>query len=121
MSPVRLRACRHMRQSPAGTQRSEIAEFWDRSCLAAPLDIAGVPLDNGGVVAKARADVRSTSDLEARVEAEGTGRPFLLYRDGDGRQQLFCFAPDAERLSVGRQPSSDLLLAWDTGVSRLHA
>jgi pSer/pThr/pTyr-binding forkhead associated (FHA) protein len=74
----------------------------------------------GGVSANPPADARSISDLKARVEAERTGRPFLLYRDGDDRQQLFFFAPGSADASVGRQPSSDLLLDWDDQVSRVH-
>jgi pSer/pThr/pTyr-binding forkhead associated (FHA) protein len=74
-----------------------------------------------GVSATPTADAQSVSDLKARAEAERGGRPFLLYRDGDGRQQLFFFAPDAAYASVGRRPPSDLLLDWDEQVSRLHA
>jgi pSer/pThr/pTyr-binding forkhead associated (FHA) protein len=73
------------------------------------------------VPAKLPADAQSVSDSEARVEAERKGRPFLLYRDGDERQRLFFFAPDAAYVSVGRRPPCDLLLDWDEQVSRLHA
>jgi pSer/pThr/pTyr-binding forkhead associated (FHA) protein len=59
--------------------------------------------------------------LEARVEAERAGRPFLIYSDGDDNQKLFLFAPDATQASVGRRPPSDLLLSWDDQVSRRHA
>jgi pSer/pThr/pTyr-binding forkhead associated (FHA) protein len=61
------------------------------------------------------------SDLKARIEAERAGQPFLLYRDGEGRQQLFAFEPGVEQASVGRRASSDLVLDWDDQVSRLHA
>jgi pSer/pThr/pTyr-binding forkhead associated (FHA) protein len=61
------------------------------------------------------------SDLMARVEAERSGRPFLLFRDRDDRQQIFFFAPGSASATVGRRPSSDLLLVWDDQVSRLHA
>jgi pSer/pThr/pTyr-binding forkhead associated (FHA) protein len=64
---------------------------------------------------------QSVSEMNARLEAERAGRPFLLYRDQDDRQQLFVFDPSAANASVGRQPSSDLLLDWDQKVSRLHA
>jgi len=80
-----------------------------------------LPLDNGRVSAQTPADAQLVSDLQARVEAERAGRPFLIYRDGDGRQQLFAFAPGAERADVGRQSSSDLVLDWDDQVSRVHA
>ena len=75
----------------------------------------------GGVSATTPADAQSDSDWKARAEAERAGRPFLLYRDGDGTQHLFSFAPDAAHASVGRLPPSDLLLSWDPQVSRLHA
>jgi pSer/pThr/pTyr-binding forkhead associated (FHA) protein len=55
------------------------------------------------------------------AEAQRAGRPFLLYTDGDDRQQVFSFEPGSAQLSVGRQPSSDLVLDWDGQVSRLHA
>ena len=75
----------------------------------------------GGVSANPSADARSISNLKARVEAERTGRPFLLYIDGDDRQQLFVFEPGSACASVGRDGSSDLRLDWDDQVSRLHA
>lgn len=75
----------------------------------------------GRVSANPPADAQSRSDLQARVEAERSGRPFLLFRDRDDRQQLFVFAPDSASASVGRRPSSDLVLDWDDQVSRLHA
>jgi hypothetical protein len=55
------------------------------------------------------------------IEAERGGRPFLLYRDGDDREQVFSFEPGSAEASVGRQQSSDLVLDWDGQVSRLHA
>lgn len=55
------------------------------------------------------------------IEAERGGRPFLLYRDGDDRQQVFSFEPGSAQASVGRERSSDLVLDWDGQVSRLHA
>jgi pSer/pThr/pTyr-binding forkhead associated (FHA) protein len=61
------------------------------------------------------------ADVKALFEAERSGQPFLLYRDRDGRQRLFLFAPDSASASVGRGPSSDLVLDWDAQVSRLHA
>jgi pSer/pThr/pTyr-binding forkhead associated (FHA) protein len=61
------------------------------------------------------------SDLKARIEAERSGRPFLVFKDREDRQQLFVFAPGSASASVGRRPSSDLLLDWDHQVSRLHA
>lgn len=61
------------------------------------------------------------SESKARDEAERAGRPFLLFRDGDDRQQLFLFDSGSADATVGRRPSSDVLLDWDDQVSRLHA
>jgi pSer/pThr/pTyr-binding forkhead associated (FHA) protein len=74
-----------------------------------------------GVPDNRPAGADSVSELKARIEAERTGRPFLLYRDGSGRQQLFSFEPGLTQASVGRRTSSDLMLDWDDQVSRLHA
>lgn len=73
------------------------------------------------VSAQPPADAQFVSDLQARVEAERAGQPFLIYRDGDDRQRLFVFAPGAGQAAVGRQTSSDLSLDWDDQVSRVHA
>jgi pSer/pThr/pTyr-binding forkhead associated (FHA) protein len=75
----------------------------------------------GRVPAQTPADAQLVSDLQARVEAERAGRPFLIFRDRDDRQQLFVFAPGTTQAEVGRQPSSDLALDWDDQVSRVHA
>lgn len=73
------------------------------------------------VAANPPADAQAASDSKALSEAERSGRPFLLFRDGDDRQQLFFFAPGSASASVGRRPSSDLVLDWDDQISRLHA
>jgi pSer/pThr/pTyr-binding forkhead associated (FHA) protein len=83
--------------------------------------VSGRVLDNGRVSANPPADAQFVSDLKARFEAERRGRPFLLYRDGDDRQQLFFFEPGSASVPVGRRPSSGLVLDWDDQVSRVHA
>ena len=60
------------------------------------------------------------AELRERIEAERRGRPFLVFRDGDGAQRLLDLA-GMERLSVGRAAGNELSLPWDTEVSRLHA
>jgi predicted component of type VI protein secretion system len=60
------------------------------------------------------------AELRERIEAERRGRPFLVFRDGDGAQRLLDLA-GMERLSVGRGAGNELSLPWDTEVSRLHA
>ena len=60
------------------------------------------------------------SELKARIEAERRERPFLLYRDEGGDQQILDLG-DIERLTIGRSATNGLPLAWDTEVSRVHA
>jgi pSer/pThr/pTyr-binding forkhead associated (FHA) protein len=60
------------------------------------------------------------AELRDRIEAERRGRPFLVFRDGDGSQRLLDLA-SLDRLSVGRGTGNELSLPWDTEVSRLHA
>jgi FHA domain-containing protein len=50
-----------------------------------------------------------------------TSHPFLLYRDGDGQERVLSLEPGMTEASVGRLPSSDLVLDWDSQVSRRHA
>jgi pSer/pThr/pTyr-binding forkhead associated (FHA) protein len=75
----------------------------------------------GGVSANPPAGAQAVSELKARFEAERSGRPFLLYQDRDDRQHVFVFATGSVDASVGREPSSDLVLDWDNEVSRRHA
>jgi pSer/pThr/pTyr-binding forkhead associated (FHA) protein len=60
------------------------------------------------------------AELRERIEAERRGRPFLVFRDGDGDQRLLDLT-GLDRLSVGRGAGNELSLPWDTEVSRLHA
>jgi pSer/pThr/pTyr-binding forkhead associated (FHA) protein len=61
------------------------------------------------------------AELAARILAERRGEPFLLYRDGEGRQVILELAAERERVTIGRRASSDVSLGWDPEVSRLHA
>jgi pSer/pThr/pTyr-binding forkhead associated (FHA) protein len=65
------------------------------------------------------APLQSPVELKAQIEAERAGQPFLLFRDEAGQQQIFALA-GIDRVTVGRT-GSDILLDWDTEVSRLHA
>ena len=62
----------------------------------------------------------SPSELASIVEAERQGGPFLAYRDGAGDLRLQPLEGGA-RVTVGRDPRSDVELAWDPEVSRAHA
>ena len=61
----------------------------------------------------------TASELAEQLAAEREGRPFLLYRDGEGKQRLLELG--GERISVGREPDNDLVIEWDPEASRVHA
>jgi pSer/pThr/pTyr-binding forkhead associated (FHA) protein len=63
----------------------------------------------------------SPAELRARLLAERQGDPFLVWRGAEGRQQLFTLHAGLRRVTIGRGPSNDIALGWDTEVSRLHA
>jgi DNA-binding CsgD family transcriptional regulator len=63
--------------------------------------------------------LQSPVELKAEIEASRSGMPFLVYRDGSGQQQIVSLSVN-DRVTVGRA-ASDVLLDWDTEVSRLHA
>jgi pSer/pThr/pTyr-binding forkhead associated (FHA) protein len=60
-------------------------------------------------------------EIKDRFEAERSGHPFLIYRDGEGKQQLVMLSPDRRKLTVGRLVGTDVPLGFDPEVSRLHA
>jgi pSer/pThr/pTyr-binding forkhead associated (FHA) protein len=61
----------------------------------------------------------SPVELKAQIEAERRGAAFLVYRDGDGEQQIVTLADEA--VWVGRRDTVGLSLAWDAQVSTVHA
>jgi hypothetical protein len=63
----------------------------------------------------------SPVELKARLEAERSGDPYLVYRDDAEAQIIVALAGDRRELTVGRRPDCDVALGWDNGVSRLHA
>jgi FHA domain len=63
----------------------------------------------------------SPAEIKARLEAERSGTPFLVFRDDRERQQIVELTPERSPLTVGRQPASDIALTWDDQVSRAHA
>jgi pSer/pThr/pTyr-binding forkhead associated (FHA) protein len=64
---------------------------------------------------------RTPEELEERQTALDAGVPFLLFRDGDGRQRIFTLGEPAEAVTVGRRYEADVSLPWDPEASRLHA
>src|SRR5512142_3061992 len=81
----------------------------------------------GGTIARSMSEhpgaapVQTASELKAQIEAEREGVPFLVYRDGDERQQIFVLAEELARGTGGRAAAADMSVDWDTGVSRIHA
>ena len=64
---------------------------------------------------------QSEEELEARLAAERMGVPFLVYRDGEERQQIFMLEPARRSVTIGRRDEADISLPWDPECSRLHA
>jgi pSer/pThr/pTyr-binding forkhead associated (FHA) protein len=67
------------------------------------------------------APLQSPVELKAVLEAERSGVPFVVYRDGPGEQQILMLGADRERITVGRGPACDVRIEQDSEVSRLHA
>jgi DNA-binding CsgD family transcriptional regulator len=63
----------------------------------------------------------TAGELKAQIEAERLGRPFVVHRDGSGEQVIVGIAAGSTGLWIGRSPSADVHLEWDTEVSSLHA
>ncbi|HWT92913.1 MAG TPA: FHA domain-containing protein [Solirubrobacteraceae bacterium] len=61
------------------------------------------------------------AELRERLLAERQGDPFLVWRNGEGSQELLPLHAALRRVTIGRGPSNDVALGWDTEVSRLHA
>src|SRR5919107_159734 len=74
-----------------------------------------------GAPSPIQAHSASPQELRDRIEAERRGRPFLVFRDDGREQRILELDGRGERLSVGRGPTNELSLPWDTEVSRLHA
>jgi pSer/pThr/pTyr-binding forkhead associated (FHA) protein len=55
------------------------------------------------------------------AEARRLGNPYLVYADGHGRQQVLSLLDDWSEITIGRGMGTDVILAWDEGVSRVHA
>lgn len=65
--------------------------------------------------------VSTPAELRERIGADRRGLPYLVLRDGDGRQRLVELGGEPRRLTIGRALPCDVALDWDAGVSRVHA
>ena len=66
-------------------------------------------------------DELTEAETEALTAAEQLGQPFLVYRGRDGRQTLLTLHRGLSRVTIGRGPSNNVAIGWDTEVSRVHA
>jgi len=67
------------------------------------------------------AHVATPRELRERIEAERRGTPFLVYRTGNDEQAVVDLSAAGARITIGRRPSNDIVLDWDSEVSRVHA
>ena len=65
--------------------------------------------------------VQAEAEHEARLAAERLGLPFLVYRDGEGRQRIHPLERGRRSVTIGRRGEADVSLPWDPECSRLHA
>ena len=65
--------------------------------------------------------LQAEAEHEARLAAERLGLPFLVYRDGDGRQRIHPLERGRRSVTIGRREEADISLPWDPECSRLHA
>ncbi len=62
----------------------------------------------------------SAPELKARLEAERLGKPFLVYRSGQGEQRIVTLDGTGP-MTVGRTEAAEVTLDGDGQVSRVHA
>ena len=63
----------------------------------------------------------TATELQARIEAERAGVPFVIYFDAEGRQQLVALGGGMTRVPIGRAPDVAIRITGDSQVSRVHA
>jgi hypothetical protein len=63
----------------------------------------------------------SAAELKARIEAERTGVPFVVYFDDRRKQHLVALEHGIGRFAIGRAEDVAICVSWDSQVSRVHA
>ncbi len=58
---------------------------------------------------------QTPEEHEERQAALDRGEPFLLFRDGDGRQRIVALGEGVEAVTIGRRYEADISLPWDPG------
>jgi hypothetical protein len=61
----------------------------------------------------------SPAELKERIAAERRGSPFVVLRDGEGRQRVVELDEAGPR-TIGRSDRADISIDWDTQVSSAH-
>ena len=64
---------------------------------------------------------QTPTELKEIIAAERTGRPFVVWRTGEGEQRLLLLDQKPWRVTIGRDPAAEVALPWDAEVSRTHA
>jgi len=65
--------------------------------------------------------VQSPAELKEIIAAERTGFPFVVWRTEEGEQHVLLLDERRWRVTIGRDSTADIPLAWDAEVSRTHA
>jgi pSer/pThr/pTyr-binding forkhead associated (FHA) protein len=63
----------------------------------------------------------SESQSPALTEARRRGDPYLVYSDRHGHERVLSLPDSWTRVTIGRGMAADVSLAWDAGVSSVHA
>ncbi len=64
---------------------------------------------------------RADALLADRIRAERRGRAFVAFHDGSGKQHVVTLDDEQSPITLGRRPDNDIVLPWDSEVSRRHA
>jgi class 3 adenylate cyclase len=64
---------------------------------------------------------RADALLSDRIRAERRGRAFVAMHDGGGNQRVVTLEAERSPITIGRRPDNDIVLSWDSEVSRRHA